>query len=292
MKIPYFPGCTLKATAKSFEVSGIAVGKELGIEFVEMPRWNCCGTVYSLATDDLMHQLAPVRNLAVVESDMEENRVVSFCSMCYNTLRQANNLVINDPEKLKTINEFMDTEKDYRGGVEPLHLLQVLGEVGTKEMEKRVKKPLTGLKLVPYYGCTLVRPEDVSIDDPRDPSIMEEIMKAMGADIIDIEYKTECCGSYQTITNRDAVVERTRKIIESAREAGGDVIILSCPLCDFNLEDRQREVREKYHGFIEMPVLYFTQLMALAMGLEDKAGFEGNQIDPRPLLEERGLLEG
>ncbi len=292
MKIPYFPGCTLKATAKNFEMSGLAVGKELGIEFIEMPRWNCCGTVYSLATDDLMHQLAPIRNLVVVESEMGEKRVVSFCSMCYNTLRQANNLVINDPEKLKTINEFMDTEEDYGGGVEPLHLLQILGEVGIKEIGKKVRKPLTGLKLVPYYGCTLVRPEDVSIDDPRDPRIMEEIMKAMGADIIDTEYKTECCGSYQTITNKDAVLERTRKIVESAREAGGDAIILSCPLCDFNLEDRQMEVKKKYHGFIEMPVLYFTQLMALAMGLEDKAGLDENHIDPRPLLEERGLLEG
>jgi len=147
MKISYYPGCTLKNTAKNFEISAIAAARQLGVEFVELPKWNCCGTVYSLTSDDLMHQLAPIRNLLRVEENGFD-RVVTLCSMCYNTLKRANLMVNRSPENLKKINDFMYKEKTrYSGKVKVLHFLEILrDEIGLDEIRKHVKKPLKGLK--------------------------------------------------------------------------------------------------------------------------------------------------
>ena len=287
MKIPYYPGCTLKMNALNLEESALAVSKKLGIDMVELPRWNCCGTVYSLATDDLMHQVAPIRNLIRIQ-ELGENKVVTLCSMCYNTLKRANLLVKDDEEKLTTLNEFMDREEDYRGEVTVLHLLEILkDEIGFEKIEEKVKNPLHGLKVAPYYGCLLTRPKEVGLDDMEEPTILHLLLESLGAEVIDSPYKTECCGSYQTVNNKEAVVDRAYNILTSARQKGADAIALSCPLCDFNLDERQKDVEEKYHDFEKMPVFYFTQLMAIAFGLDEKVcRFDLNYVNPIPLLKD------
>lgn len=285
MEIAYYPGCTLKSTAQNFEKTTLTVSDALGITLVELPRWNCCGTVYSLASDDLMHHLAPVRNLIRVQ-EMGFNRVTTLCSMCYNTLEQANQLVKNDPEKLEKMNSFMDLEEDYKGNVKVIHYLTLLKEeVGFHAIP--VKNPLEGLTVVPYYGCLLLRPEEVSIDNPEAPTIMADLLTALGADVVDHPYKLECCGSYHTVDHKEVVCEKTYSILHSAHKRGAEAVVLSCPLCEFNLDSRQKDVEKE---LAPMPVLYFSQLLAVSLGLTEDLGFDQHYVNPEPLLRKKGLL--
>ncbi len=282
MEITYYPGCTMKTMAKNFEDSAISSFRALGIELKELPRWNCCGTVYSLTSDDLMHHLAPIRNLIRVK-EQGADRVLTFCSMCFNTLKRANLMVRENPENRDKLNNFMDREEiDYVGDVEIVHGLEILrDEVGFDKIAEAVKQPLDGLKVAPYYGCMLLRPEEVAIDDAENPAIMENLIEALGAEVIEFPYKNECCGAYQTVNAIDLVAKRTLAITGFAKRAQADVILTSCPLCQFNLDRRQKEVKEQFPEFIEMPVLYFTQLLAVALGLgEEVCRFDLNYINP------------
>jgi len=298
MKIPYFPGCTLKTNARNFEVSAIEVSKKLGIEFVELAKWNCCGTVTSLADDNLMHHLAPIRDLIRVEEMNDsgevdnEYRLVCLCTMCYNVLKRSDLRIKQRPDEFKKINDFMYLEKDYEGKTEVIHFLELLKDLDFSLVEKQVQQKLTDLKVAPYYGCLMLRPKEIGIDDPENPTIHGDLLRAIGTEVIDFSFKTRCCGSYQTVRDKYTVAGMTYDIITKARQNGAEMITTSCPLCLFNLADRQKEVMEKYPDFEPMPILYFTQLMALAFGLEEKySGFEDNYIDPRPLLRKKGLLK-
>jgi heterodisulfide reductase subunit B2 len=299
MKIPYYPGCTLKTNAKNFEVSAIESAKILGIELVELPRWNCCGTVFSLTSDDLMHHVAPIRNLIRVQEMNEdglvkdEYRLLVLCSMCYNTLKRANLRVKENPDELEKINDFMYLEKEgYEGNVEIIHLLSLLKDLGFDKVKEKVKKPLEDLKIAPYYGCMLLRPKEVGIDDAEEPTIQEELFSSLGADIIDNPYKKVCCGSYQTVQDKNIVADLTYSILTHAQKEGAEAITTSCPLCAFNLDNRQEEVKKKHPDFKQIPVFYFTQLMALAFGLDKKfCRFDLNYINPEPLLRKKKLLE-
>lgn len=291
MNLSYYPGCTLKTKAKNLEDSAIASMAALGVNMVELPRWNCCGTVFSLADDDLVHQLAPVRNLIRVK-EQGNNKVVTLCSFCYNTLKRANVLMRNDPEKKKTINTFMDEEIDYEGEVEVVHLLQTLrDDIGWESISEKVKLPLQGLKVAPYYGCTLLRTQEAAIDDVERPTVMQDLLKALGAEVVEFPFATECCGSFQIVSNPDFVLDCSWNILSSALRWGAEALVLSCPLCDFNLGQRQKELGLRYAEFRPIPILYFTQLLALALGLNSEVcRFELNYVDPRPLLESKKLI--
>jgi heterodisulfide reductase subunit B len=293
--VPYFPGCTLKSHARSFERTALAAAAALGLELVEMPRWVCCGTVYSMATDDLMHQVAPVRNLARVQAT-GESRLVTLCSMCYGTLKQSAALMEREPGKIETVNMFLERdegEPGLHGRVRVMHLLELLAEeLRPGTLEQKLVRPLTGLKVAPYYGCLLVRPRNGAMEDsPENPTLMQELLEALGAEPVYNPHATECCGSYHTALNAEVVARRTRAIVEGARAQGAEMIALSCPLCDFNLDRRQRDTLRLYPHFTPMPVVYFSELLALALGLE-VPGLEGRAIDPRPLLAGLSLLPG
>jgi len=291
MELSYYPGCTLKTKAKNFEDSAIASMAALGINLKEIPRWNCCGAVYSLADDDLIHQLAPVRDLIRVK-EQGRDKVVTLCSFCFNTLKRANLLMRNDAEKRKTLNNFMDDEIEYNGEVEVVHLLEVLrDDIGWKTISDKLKVPLKNLKLAPYYGCTLLRPQEVAIDQVERPTILHQLLLALGAEPIDFPFAAKCCGSFQVVGNREVALESAWNILSSAVEWQAEALVLSCPLCDFNLAGKQEELRQKYREFKGIPTLYFTQLLALALGLDRKVcRFELNYQDPQPLLESKGLL--
>ncbi len=297
MRIPYYPGCTLKTKADSFETSALAAAARLGVDLVELPRWNCCGAVYSLADDDLIHHVAAVRNLVRVQEMNEsglvedELRLVTLCSMCFNTLKRSNLRMLENPEDLEKINALMDREDDYLGKVEVVHFLEILREIGFQRIGELVERPLADLRIAPYYGCMLLRPAEAGIDDPEEPSVQEELLSALGAEPVDTPYKKVCCGSYQTVRDPSAVAGLAYDILEHARSAGAEAVVTSCPLCAFNLDSRQREVREEHPSFQEIPVLYFTQLMALALGLgADRCGFHRNYVNPEPLLRHKGLI--
>jgi heterodisulfide reductase subunit B len=292
MKLTYYPGCTLKNKAENFESSAIFALNHLGVEVQELPRWNCCGTVFSLTTDDLMHHLAPIRNLIRVK-EANSDKVMTLCAMCFNTLKRANEYIKNDQEALDKLNQFMYREKiKYDGDVEVLHLLELLkDEVKFENIKSKVVKPLTDLKVASYYGCYLVRPQEIGIDDVENPTIIEELIGLLGGIPVDFPYKTECCGSYQTVDKPEIIAERTFQILQSVQKNQSDVVVVSCPLCAFNLDHRQKETVQQFPEFKHIPVLYFTQLMAIAFGSpEDVLRFDLHYIDPKPILKEKGLI--
>jgi heterodisulfide reductase subunit B len=294
----YYPGCTLKTTARNFELSTIASVEKMGIELVEPDRWNCCGTVHALATDDVMHQLAPIRNMIRVEELLQSGKVdnkqmVTLCAMCYNTLKRANQVFNSDSDRKKKIHDIMYREEiKYSGNVEILHLLEILKEYGWDNIKKHVKKPLQGLKVAPYYGCLLLRPRGIGIDNTDNPSILEDLIKALGAEAVDFSHKQKCCGSYHTVQMKEVVADLSYNILKQAEDAGANMVVTACPLCEYNLGPRQVQIKKQYPNFSSIPVVYFSQLMALAFGLDEKATvFEDNKPDPVPILIELGLIE-
>ena len=267
----YYPGCTMKTTGKVFEDSTFAVAQALDIELKEIERWNCCGTVFSLTTDDTMHQIATIRNMMRVEA-MGEREVVTLCSMCYNTLKRANSWISADPVKLAELNDFMYEEPvKYSGNIKVRHFLELLrDDVGWNVLKEKVTNPLEGVKVASYYGCALVRPAGAGVDSLEDPMVIENLISALGANPVSWASRLECCGSYHTIPRKELVFERAERIVGEALKAGADVIVLSCPLCEFNIGARQPEVKVARYGFKGLPVLYFTQLAGLALGIDPK----------------------
>ena len=291
MDLSYYPGCTLKTRALNFETSTIAAMAVLGINLVELPRWNCYGTVYSMAEDDLAHHIAPVRNLVRV-AEQGSNSVVTLCSFCYNTLKRAQLLMRNSLEKRDTINTFMDDEIDCNGDIEVVHLLEVLrDDLGWETITRKVQKPLEGLSVVPYYGCTLTRPQEAAIDSVEDPTVLQELMRVLGAAVLDFPLATECCGSFEIVSEPDSVTERAYAILGMALRKGAEAILVSCPLWAHNLGQQPPEIAKKYGDFTGMPVIYFTQLLALAVGVSPEAcRFDLNFGEVEALLENKGLL--
>lgn len=261
-RVLYFPGCALKDQAQEYERAMLAALGKLGYKVEELPRWNCCGTVYSLAQDDLMRHVGPVRNLIRVQEAGEE-KLLTLCAMCYNTLRRSAEFV-KDPESLWRINAFMDDEEDYRGGVRVLHLVQFLAEeIGGEALSRAVVRPLEGLSLGAYYGCTLLRPKEIGVDDPDRPEIMEHILSALGAEPVFFPERVECCGAYLTVTRPDVVRERVGEILLSAAKAGAQALLTACPLCKFNLEERRPL------GTPKIPVYYVGEALAWALGVQE-----------------------
>jgi len=292
MNLPYYPGCTLKSNAKNFEESALKIMETLGYPLQEMKNWVCCGTVFSMTSDDLMLQLGAVRNLLRAE-EQNLNELIILCSMCYNTLKRAKQFITEDEENLNKVNDLMYKENiRYKGTVDIHHLLSILRDRVTFDaIKEKVKKPLASLKIGGYYGCFLVRPKKFAIDDFEDPSIIEDLLTSLGADSIEFPYRLECCGAYQTVTKKDVTAKRTYEIINSARRAGCEAIVTSCPLCAFNLDQGQKETAKEFVEFEQMPVYYFTELMSIALGCGwDKNWTKLHYVNPEPLLKEKSLI--
>jgi len=292
MKISYYPGCTLKTKAKNLEKSALAALDVLGVKYEELPRWNCCGAVYSLADDDLIHIIAPVRDLIRVK-EQGNDTVITLCSMCYNTLARANELMKSDEEKRNTINAFMDEEPDYFGDVKVVHFLDFIRDgYGFDKLKGKIVNPLNGLKVAPYYGCTLLRPKDVALDRPDNPELFQKFMETLGAEVVEFPMATECCGSYQVLANPDAALKVSHEIISDATANGAEALALTCPLCDYNLSRRQDLMLGKFEGSKEVPVFYFSQLLALALGISPEAcHLELNRKSALEILKNKNILK-
>ena len=295
----YFPGCNLKTNAKGYETSAIVVSKKLNAELVEMPKWNCCGSVHTMSTDNLMKRIASVRDLARAKKHVEElenspNKVVTLCSMCNSTLKIVNAEVKADKSKLDTINmKLEDDDEAYDGSMEVIHFLEILrDEIGMDEVAKKVTHPLKGLKVAPYYGCMLLHPEMAKIDDEEMPSVMEDLVEALGAEVVFNPYFKYCCGSYHIVDDPDIVNTQITRIIKGARDRGANAIVVACPLCGYNLDYQQKILAEKTGEKNLIPIFYITQLMAVAFGEKITINhFEDHAIDPRPLLKSIGIKE-
>ena len=290
-QLSYYPGCTLKTRASNFEDSAIAAMAALGIDLVELPRWNCCGTVFSLAEDDLVHHVAPVRNL-IRAREQGSDRLVTLCSFCYNTLKRADLLTASRPDSLETLNLFMDDEPDYDGHLEVMHLLQVLrDDLGWEAVAGNVKRPLDGFKLAAYYGCTLTRPAEAAIDSVENPTVIDDLLRAIGATPVDFPFATECCGSFEIVSDPESVSQRTREIVEMAVRQEAEAIVVSCPLCCHNLGERQAVLAETQSDFQTLPIVYFSQMLALALGVDPAVcRFDLNFGNAEGWLAAKGLL--
>ncbi|RLB45130.1 MAG: heterodisulfide reductase, subunit B [Deltaproteobacteria bacterium] len=291
MKISYYPGCTLKTKAKNLEDSALAALAALGLEVEELERWNCCGAVYSLADDDLIHLVAPVRDL-IRAKDAGADKLVTLCSQCYSVLARANKLMREDEEKRKTLNLFMDEETDYAGEVDVVHYLDLLrDQIGFDVLREKVKVPLEGLKVAPFYGCSLVRPHEFAVGGGEHSKILEDFITALGATPVAYSAVDECCGAYEILVHPEAGMTRASKVLISAQKAGADALVLSCPLCEYNLGKKQAPIREAHSEIGELPVYYFTQLLAVALGLDvESCHFDLNMDGAQALLEKRSFV--
>jgi len=289
MRIPYYPGCTLSTKAKGFDRAARDSMAALGIELAELKMWNCCGATFPLSRDNLLDLAGPVRNL--VSAAAEGDKLAVACSTCFNVLKRSNLVMRNEEDKREKINFFIEAE--YAGEVEVLHLLEILRDVvGWDNLSKAVKKNLSDLSVAPYYGCMFLRPpKEMGFDDHENPQILENFLRALGARVADYPHRAECCGNYIAAFDLETTKEMSYLILASARKAGADLIVTSCPLCQFNLDRWQQDLAMKHGGFRPIPVLYDTQLLGIALGLDATAfDLDKHYVDPRPLLAAKGLI--
>ena len=260
MTFSYFPGCTLKTRGKQLDIYGRRAFEALGVELQELPEWQCCGAVYPMARDEIATRLSSVRALASAR-DLG-NELVTLCSACHHVIKRVNGDMKNDEVLASRVQNYLKLETPYTGETNVLHYLEVLRDrVGFDELAKKVVKPLTGRKIGAYYGCLLLRPSrELGFDDPENPTIIENFIRAIGAEPVYYALRNECCGGYTTLENRGFAAKQAQKIADNAKHAGAEVLITACPLCMYNLS-------QNTDGSV--PVRYFTELLAEALGAEE-----------------------
>ena len=261
MKFQYFPGCTLKTTGVQLDQCGQKSAEALGFTLQEVENWQCCGAVYPMARDEIATRLSSVRALSQARDAGEP--LVTLCSACYHVIKRVNGDMQRDAEIRTKVNNYLQLDTPYEGETEVLHYLEVLRDkIGWDAVRAAVKKPLTGKKIGAYYGCLLLRPSrEMGFDDPENPQILEDFIRAIGAEPVYYALRNECCGGYTTIENKTYAQKQAQKIIDNAKTAGADLLITACPLCLYNLS-------KNTDGSV--PVRYFTELLAQALGLEER----------------------
>ncbi len=282
IRYSYYPGCTAEGTSIEFDQSSKVVCEAVGIELLELEDWSCCG---ASSAHSLSHELAlslPGRNVALAQGAGLD--VVIPCPACYQNSMSADNAFREDDDWRQKMEGLLNFE--YTGQGRPRHILDVFrNDLDIEAIKAKVAQPLKGLKVASYYGCVLVRPpEKTGWDDPEHPTAMDDLLEAVGATPVDWSYKVDCCGASMTFPMGGVVIDLSTKIVEGAIEAGADCIAAACGICQINLEARQATETK-------VPVVYFTELMALAFGWPEAGKMFGKHlVDPRPLLRERGLF--
>jgi heterodisulfide reductase subunit B len=282
----YYPGCSMEGTGRDFGLSTLAVSKALDIELDEIRDWICCGSTAAHQSDPLLALSLPAKSLhAAAGKD-----VAVCCAACYSRLKFANHEIAADAGKRQGVADAIGVDYDGRTAVK--HVLEILvRDIGTDHIAARIRQPLHGLKVVCYYGCLLSRPPEITgFDDPENPTLMDRICEIAGAEPVDWPHKTECCGASFSITNVDIVHRLTAEILSMAKQAGADCIVTACPLCQLNLDLRQKDIEEMTGQSFNLPVLYFTQLLGLSLGLSAKElGLRSLVVDVAPLLAAKGI---
>jgi heterodisulfide reductase subunit B len=278
--VAYYPGCSLHSTAAEYDHTVRAVAEVLELKLVEPPGWVCCGSSPAHSTDHTLATVLPLRTLATVEQ-MGLDTVTAPCSACFARMKAASHTVTHDEAMAKEVEAQLGYT--YRGTVTVQHLLDTLVDrAGLEKIEASVQQPLTGLKVACYYGCLVTRPPQITqANHPEYPVKMDDLLRALGAEPVEWSYKTDCCGGALGLTQTPLALEMTRKILQNARDCGAEAVATVCPLCHVNLDARQSQLELDF----QLPVLYLTQLMALAFGLGEKqAWLSKNLVDPRPVL--------
>lgn len=279
MKVGYYPGCSLHSTGSDYGLSTEAVCRSLHIELAEIPDWNCCGATPAHSTNEFLAKALSLRNLTLAEQ-MGLDMVVP-CTGCYNASRQAHGFIERGTPAAREVSIEVAAVmgQKYLGSLRIMHLLDFFSQPEVLEkLQASIVKPLTGMEVVPYYGCLMVRPiDDVAFDDPEQPQKLDRLLTALGAEVKPWSYKTECCGASLAIARPEVVADLSGKLVQQARRAGARAMVTACPLCQANVDTRTVN--------LGMPILYFTELIAAALGLPGQERWLGKHIiDPMPFM--------
>ena len=259
MKVSYFPGCTLKNKAKDLDTYAYKSAEALGITLEEIKDWQCCGGVFTTAKNEVATKLSSVR--ALMEATEKEQPLVTVCSACHNVIKQTNHAMQTDKEFADKVNRYMANETPYAGEAQVVHYLEMLRDmVGFDTVKEKVVNALSGKKIAAYYGCLLLRPGKVmQMDDAENPTIMEDLIAALGATPVVYAKRNECCGGYIAMESPELAKKNSNAVVENAKAAGAEMIITACPLCRYNLIKNGADI----------PVVYFTELLAEALGVKE-----------------------
>jgi heterodisulfide reductase subunit B len=288
--ISYYPGCSLHATGIEFHMSTLAVADKLGLNLVEPEGWVCCGTSPAHNTNHYRAIKLPMQTLAIAQK-MGHSYMTMPCAACFSRFRVAMHEVQNDPKLRQQIAK--DIGFEYTGGIKVDSLLTTITDrVGYEAAARPMIIPLAGLNVACYYGCLLTRPPAVTGEEHYEyPMNMDRLMEALGAVVVDWSYKTDCCGGSLSLSTLDIALDLSHKILQNAIDADANIIATACPLCHANLDLRQKQINEEFGGEFDIPIVYFTQLMGVAYGLDVKTlGIDRHFSDAISLLKEKGLL--
>ena len=257
----YYPGCTLKTKAKELDRYARLSAEALGISVEEIPEWQCCGGVYPLAKDEIATKLSSVR--ALMAAREKDGVLLTLCSACHNVIKQVNRDMKEDEYISSRVNNYIASETPYNGETKVIHYLEMLRDVvGFDKLREKVTNPLTGRKIGAYYGCLLLRPGNVmQMDDAENPKIIEDFIRAIGAEPVVYAKRNECCGGYMTMDDKAIAQKNALGVLNNADASGAEMLVTACPLCQYNLA----------HCGKDIPVVYFTELLAEALGLKENA---------------------
>jgi len=290
VKYAYYPGCSLECSSAAYDISVRRIAPLLGIELAELDDWNCCGATEFFSQDELTASAVVARNLALVDSGTDQ--LVAPCAACFLNLKKTDKLMAEDAEMGAKINQALGAGGlSYQGGrVNVRHLLDVIyTDVGEAAVREKVKRPLTGLRVAPYYGCQVVRPRD-GFDDTEHPVKLDELFRWLGAEVVDYPLKTHCCGGHMTQISEPQAFELIRRLLASAVDRGADLILTMCPMCQLNLDAYQGPTANYFHTSFNLPIVFFTQMMGIAFGLPSKElGFGKEIVRAEPVI--RAKLE-
>lgn len=261
MVYSYYPGCTLKTKAKDLDFYARKSAEVLGFTLEEIEDWQCCGAVYPLASDEIATKLSSVRALNAAKEKGQD--LVTVCSACHHVVKRVNDDMANVEDIRKRVNNYLALDEAYSGEIHVYHYLEILRDkVGFDKIKEKVVNPLTGKKIGAYYGCMLLRPSGIlQFDDPENPTILEDFIRALGAEPVVYPYRNECCGGYISLKEKERSGQMVDTIMESAEEKGAEMLITACPLCLYNLN---------HGGHAHTPIVkYFTEVLAEALGIKE-----------------------
>ena len=261
MVYSYYPGCTLKTKGKELDLYARKSAEVLGFSLEEVKDWQCCGAVYPLASNEIATKLSSVRTLNSAKEKGQD--LVTLCSACHHVVKRVNDDMANVPDIQTKVNNYLGLDEPYRGETNVYHYLEVLRDkVGFDKIKEKVVNPLTGRKIGAYYGCMLLRPSGIlQFDDPENPTILEDLLRALGADVVVYPYRNECCGGYISLKEKEMAKKMVNTIMESAEYNGATELVTACPLCLYNLNHSDRASKPT--------VKYFTEILAEALGVKE-----------------------
>jgi len=284
----YFPGCSLEKMASSYHMSALETTQKLGVKLKELDDWNCCGATTYFYIDELLAYTMCARNLAIAEKTGLD--IVAPCSACYKNMYFTAAHLKKDADLAEHINFALEEDDlQFNGTVGVKHLIEVFAyDVGPEELKSKVTNPLQGVRVAPYYGCQIVRPQKEK-EDVEQPQFFEDILSAIGATPVNYPLKMRCCGGSLIISSRTAALSMVRNLLQSAVDNQATVIATACPMCQVNLEVYQQQVNQEFGTNFSVPVLYFTQLVGLALGIpQKKLGIGKEFVDSMPSLLQAG----